>query len=127
MSKDTLELVEDRDYRLKWWLPEDQDYGATVGEDGRCPKKDKDTDIEWYTAEVVCFRLLKAHPDSDTFGLDSHGFWWSSKTAAAKVLRQIRSETKVALQVNGGAEAKWPEWAITAKANGWKPPKNWKP
>jgi hypothetical protein len=24
-------------------------------------------------------------------------------------------------------EKPWPEWAVKAKAEGWKPPKNWKP
>jgi hypothetical protein len=129
-TKDTLEVVEDREYRIKWWLSNDQDYGASVGEGGKLPTKTKSADLEyleWYTAEMVCFRLYKANPDSDTFGLDSQGFWWSSKSAATKVLSQIRSETKVALQVKGSSESDWPEWAVTAKANGWEPPNGWKP
>lgn len=105
-GKDRLEVVDDFRgyYRLQWWLPDEQDYGATVGENGKLPTKDKDTDIEWYTAEVVCFRLHRATPDSDTFGLDDRGFWWSSKARAAKVLTQIRAETKVALQAKGSQQ-----------------------
>lgn len=129
-DQDYLEVVEeDRDvYRLRWWLPEVDDYGATVGENGKAPSpRKKGDDIEWYTAEVVCFKLFKVLPDSNTFGLDSNGFWWASKALANKVLSQIRAETKVSLQANGESRAEWPEWAITAKANGWKPPKGWTP
>ena len=125
---DRLEVTDGpQGYYLRWWLPEEDDYGATVGESGTEPTRTKDIDIEWYTAEVVCFRCLKATPDSDTFGLDKQGFWWTSKSKANKVLAQIRAETKVALQAKGESGAEWPEWAITAKANGWKPPKGWKP
>lgn len=130
-DQDRLEVVEDLQgyYRIQWWLPEEEDYGATVGENGKAPTKSQSTDIEWYTAEAVCFRLHKAITDdgSDTFGLDSRGFWWSTKPKAAKVLTQILAETKVALSKGGCAESTWPEWAITAKAAGWKPPKGWKP
>lgn len=128
-NQDCLEVFDDfrGNYRLHWWLPEEEDYGAVVGEGGEVPTRDKSTDIEWYTAEVVCFQLHKATPDSDTFGLDSTGFWWSSKSRASSALAQIRSETRVALQAKGGSEASWPEWAVTAKVNGWKPPKGWKP
>lgn len=127
-DQDVLVVVEvGSEYRLQWWLPEDEDYGATVGEGGKAPTKGKNTDIEWYTAEVVCFRLYKATPDSDTFGLDGRGFWWSSKTGATKVLTQIRAETRIALQAKGESKEEWPDWAITAKAAGWKPPKGWKP
>jgi hypothetical protein len=125
-GRDSLKVVEsDDEYRLKWWISEDEDYGATVGERGELPTED--SDIEWYTAEVVCFRLYKANQDSDTFGLDYQGFWWSSKVRATKVLTQIHAETQVALSTGKGAENPWPDWAITAKAAGWKPPKGWKP
>jgi hypothetical protein len=126
---DILEVVEEdeHEYRLKWWIPENGDYGATVGESGTKPVKEKDTDIEWYTAEIVAHRLLKAKPDSDVFGLDKCGFWWSSKSAAATVLRQIRNETQLALRLEKESKDEWPEWAVTAAAAGWKPPKVWKP
>ena len=130
-SSDFLEVVEFNtdEYRLRWWLPEDDDYGAVVGEGGRLPTKKCKTieDIESYTAEAVAFRLLKAKPDSDVFGLDSQGFWWATKPAAASVLRQISSETQTAIKFASESKEGWPEWAVTALNAGWKPPKGWKP
>ena len=127
-DQDVLEVVDTGfEFRLQWWIPENEDYGATVGESGKEPVKDADTDLEWYTAEMVAFKLYRAKPDSDTFGLDKKGFRWASKSAATKVLAQIKAETRAALQSNKGSEKGWPEWATTALSNGWKPPKGWKP
>jgi hypothetical protein len=128
-DKDHLEVIEGANgyFRLQWWLPEEDDYGAIVGEAGSEPTKDNETDLEWYTAEIVCFRLHKANPDSDTFGLDSRGFFWTSKSGVSKVLSQINVETRGALQSKSTTQEGWPEWALTAKTNGWRPPKGWKP
>lgn len=37
-----------------------------------------------------------------------------------------RAATKQA-QSEEDADRPWPEWAETARANGWKPPKGWRP
>lgn len=127
-NQDVLEVVEDDPgYRIQWWIPENEDYGAMIGELGKEPDKAEETDLEWYTAEMVVFKLYRAQPDSDTFGLDARGFWFASKSGATRVLSQIKVETRAILQGEKGSEKSWPEWAVTAKANGWKPPKNWKP
>lgn len=121
MPKDHLEIISDhRGYRLQWFCVEESDYGAVVGEGFKAPTKN--SDLEWYTAEIVCYRALKADHDHEVFGRDAKGFWWDSRAAVTAALRQIKAETKAAL-----SEAPWPEWAIKAKAAGWKPPKGWKP
>jgi hypothetical protein len=43
-------------------------------------------------------------------------------TAATKALRAARAAIK-----SHKAAKPWPEWAITASAHGWKPPKGWAP
>lgn len=126
-DQDVLEVVEDGPgFRIQWWIQENEDYGAIVGEGGKEPTKEKDTDLEWYTAEMAVFKLYREKPDSDTFGLDRYGFWWSSKSAANKVVAAIKVETKAVLKAVGESTEGWPEWAVIARDNGWKPPRGWK-
>jgi hypothetical protein len=47
---------------------------------------------------------------------------WESKSDATKALRAARAAVKAAK-----AGKPLPEWAITATAAGWKPPKGWTP
>jgi len=54
--------------------------------------------------------------------IDQLGYGWKSKRGALKTLRRCRAELKSIRD-----DAPWPEWAKRAVAEGFKPPKGWRP
>lgn len=120
MSKDRL-FVDDRDrhcFRIAWYLAEDDDEGATLGEGDNYTT----TDLAQAKGEdrphiVACITAAV----TDGVAQDSRGYYWESRRAATTALRRI----SLAIKNDGGPP--WPEWATKAAAEGWKAPKGWKP
>lgn len=130
MAKDKLEVAEDGGmYWISWWLSDVEDYGASLGDDGaRCPysreqiKAEQDLEKRESMAFVIAAYSI-ALPSKPYSGHVPHrGFYWESRRDAEAALRQIKAEAKAILQGAG-----LPEWAKTALAQGWKPPRGWKP
>jgi hypothetical protein len=125
MDKGKLALSES--YQGKWrivWVFGEED-GGVLGqseEDGvePCPAfrpGDGETltaqeDWEHWTASNAVMTLSFTHRDEI-------GFFWDSDKKARKALGIAKKAMK--------QERPMPEWALTALANGWKAPKNWKP
>lgn len=111
---DRLVVFEDRyGYRIGWEC--DGDTGAVIGQDksdgtGPAPT-DRDAWEVW-----IASKLAK---ESGAYR-DGAAFCWESKSAALAVLRAIKLQFR-------NAERPLPEWATTALAAGWKPPKDWRP
>ena len=123
---DKLVVVEDRQagFRIQWQLDDDMfDTGGFLGQSKREPsnKVPKDQDSrEYWAYEKAGFQIIK-EGDQDTRGHDSTGFWWESHLEARTALTRIKAVATALMDVS------WPEWAKTALAAGWKPPKGWKP
>lgn len=114
MAKDKLMVVPDRwVHRIQWWIAEDGDMGAYLGErrsDGKGDPPKKAIDLPHWTA---CKAARETNPKRDT-----SGFYWESANAAGAALRVV----KAAL----AQERPLPDWAIKATAEKWTPPKGWK-
>lgn len=121
VAKDKLFVRDDdsrRVYRITWFLADDGDHGADLG-DG-----DEYTDADLADALgddrphiVACMAAAK----SDGVERDRRGYFWESHRDAATALRACN----IAIKNDGGPP--WPEWATKAAAEGWKAPKGWKP
>lgn len=119
MAKDRIVLDADRlGYFLAWYFPEEGDIGATLGESEYTEEqlaRAKPNDWEHVKATITASR---------TDGVErcgSDGYRWQSKTKAQAALRAINAAIK------DRASKPWPDWAVKAKAAGWKAPENWKP
>lgn len=112
-------------YRLTWYFTDVDDYGASLGE--TCyTQHDLETAIELddgtyemvgnrqHVQATIVVQDMRPKPEKD-----SDGFFWDSETEAREALRVVNTALK-----DGKV---WPQWAITAKEAGWKPPKDWKP
>jgi hypothetical protein len=100
-----LTLIEgSRGFNLAWFIPEIDDIGAVVGEDDR--------DLSW--EENAIRKAIKSLAD------DEFSF---SNSARAKKALALANE---ALWLAASGQT-WPEWALTAKAQGWTPPDGWTP
>lgn len=119
MAKDKLVIEPDKGfggsyrYRMWWWLAEDDDLGACIGQ-GKLwlnilEPKERD---EW-ECWIVEKTLLDTGVDHDT-----SGFYWETETQARVALKLANEAIK--------QDRALPEWAKTALAQGWKPPKGWK-
>jgi len=121
VAKDKLCVIEGRygyDHRIAWFLAEDGDFGAVLGDGDRYTHADlKKASGDDRAHILACLTAAK----SDGVTRDRDGFSWETRTKATAALRMIN----LALKTDGGAP--WPEWAIRAKAEGWKEPKGWKP
>ena len=106
MSKDRLVVHEDRHgYRIVWFLADEQDHGATLGEGwSRCDDDDP------YGDHGIATRAAKK-----TLGVerDERGFYWESRSVAQTALKVIKAALK-----NKPLE----DWEQKALAAGWKPP-----
>lgn len=121
MSKDKIVVLERENgyyrlqYRLQWYIAEDDDYGLTIGEEKFSAKPPENREeYETWVAHKVC-NELKQLGDAQK---DRDGFFWESKADANYALRTVNLELK--------QERPLPEWAKMAIKNGWKAPKGWK-
>mgnify|MGYP003494096662 FL=1 len=112
---DQLVVDEDRRgyFRITWYLADEGEMGATLGDGGDIGQGEAPTeraDYEHWLACKTCHESGAAR--------DGNGFHRESEKNARVVLRQIREALK--------QDRPLPEWAKTALAAGWKPPKGWK-
>lgn len=97
------------DYRIAWIL-EDGEEGLVLGP----AETGHGSDVESRAASIA---LEDIGTESD-----AEGFYWDSLSAAKRALSVAKAAAKAAI-----ANIPYPEWAKTAIANGWKPPRGWKP
>lgn len=107
-------------YRLTWYFPDIDDYGACLGETS-FTQKDLTAALEADdgTTDKVGDRLhvlanLTVQQMKPKVSKDSSGFTWESESAARRALKIVNTA------LEGGKS--WPQWAIAAKDAGWKPP-----
>lgn len=118
MSKDRLTATSDYygQWRLAWYLSEDDDFGACLGDDGVPDRRPEPRgDYEHYLATWVAARTRGVQQDSD-------GLYWESKTQAQAALRAVNAGLKAARDARP-----LPDWAREALAAGWRAPKGWQP
>lgn len=102
--------------RLTWWIEEDSDFGASVG-DGYKPKetepsREKDEEKwRWWVAERV------ALPFADLERGYSGGFEFESVAKARAALAAIKMAWSAKRPMN-----EHEKWCLS---QGWKPPKGW--
>lgn len=107
--------IDDRSegFYIAWYIPEDSDFGAYVGEDSAPPKPPEDKE-GW-----ECWVAHKAvEPLADD--KDDRGFVFETEKKAKLALAAADDALS-----NG--HTPWPAWAIQAKDAGWTPPEGWKP
>jgi hypothetical protein len=117
MSKDKLD-IDERNYvsRIGWWIAEDGDFGLFLG------------NIELSTLDdasetrAACDAIRSLPQALQPMNIQNDEWEWDSRTAATKALRTARAAMKLVAE-----NRPLPAWAATALANGWKPPKGWKP
>jgi hypothetical protein len=103
-------------YALIWFI--DGEEGLRIGEDWHTllDVSKESVDVEQREDWVCAHIAFSFSPDYlEPF------FLWDSRSRAADALRAIKSALKM-----HRANKPLPEWAQTALAQGWKPPKNWK-
>ena len=119
----------DHYYRIYWVLAIDyyDNTGAILGQEGgenicmNMPKQLEKLKTSQDDREHVAITYL-IYKEKLYDALDRLGYGWSSKSSALKVLRRCRAELK-SIRDN----IPWPDWAKRAVAEGFKPPKGWKP
>ena len=118
MKRIPLRIIDDRyGHRIVWYSEEDGEEGSQLGDARDVTQAKVDAavgdDKEYFLSHLVA---------SKTKGLSLYGgsFCWESHADAKAALAMVK--TAIA-----NIEHPWPEWALTAKANGWKAPKGWKP
>lgn len=106
-----------RECRLAWF-DEDDGEGGCIGDCGPCEMSAITSETNRSDREVIVANVTASKTDG--VSKDSSGFYWEDYASANHALKQI----KIALK---NIEHPWPEWALKAKAAGWKSPKGWKP
>jgi hypothetical protein len=101
-------------YRIGWYLEEEEDMGATLGELDVSDIPESEWDYKMAVKTIISL------PDIEK---DIYGFYWETKSQATKVLKIIKTATTTYKKSKG----ELPDWAKKALAAGWKPPKGWKP
>ncbi len=113
---DKLVVVEE-DYRwlIQWELDDGEDLGGYLcqsKDDGEgSPPADRGEWEHWAASKAV-----RSAPAVNLKG--SAGAWWESEKEARAALRIANEAIK--------QERALPEWAHTALAQGWKPPRGWR-
>lgn len=111
MAKDRLVVDgENYAYYLRWYLPDESDYGCTIGED-KMPSEPSPDDVEKW--ENWC--AYKVASESRGANPSSAGYFWESKSLAVAALAAIKHAWR-----NSRPLADWEQKAIAA---GWKPPR----
>lgn len=109
-----LAIDDSEDIGIGWIIPDDNEFGAYVGDmryDSPVAPKDKETWEAW-----AVYQAVKPFAEGMT---QLNGFYFGSKKKAQLAL-QAANDALI-------SNAPWPEWAVRAKAAGWAPPKGWKP
>ena len=108
-------------YRIGWFLTEDDEFGAMLG-DHRYTEAElaKMTSGDDRDCALAYLAAIKTEGVQQGRYNGSDCLWWESRSAVTKALRAIKAAV-------ANADHPWPEWAVKAKAEGWTPPKGWKP
>jgi len=115
--KDTLiigqRMGETGRYRIQWAFP-DGELGGYLGQDkndgSEDPPEDRDAWDHWAASKAVMGLPGSDRDDTSTF--------WETEAGARVALRLAKAALKQVKPL--------PDWAKTALAEGWKPPKGWK-
>ncbi len=112
----SLEMYEERYViRIRWIV--DDDCGADLGEDVYTKEDLDKADADSRDHILACLTAAQTTGVSR----DERGYYWEGNSHATNAFRLINT----ALKNDPGVP--WPEWAMRAKAEGWKPPRGWKP
>lgn len=109
---------QDGAYRIAWFIPEDGEFGAYVGDRDLSEEMGSGTDEDKKSMWEVMTADAAAKPFS--CGKNSYGYEFENEKQAKLAL--LAANTSL---LTGGAPM--PEWATKAMAAGWKPPHGWKP
>lgn len=116
MSKDKLVIEESRSpygFRIWWYLADEQEMGACIGEGKMWEQKKAPAHPEEWEAWTVETAIKSLDPS-----FDCQGFYFETITEARSALKVAKEALK--------QKRPLPEWAKTALKHGWKPPKGWK-
>lgn len=105
-------------WRLTWYFPDEQEEGGWIGDEHGIEAR---PEPERGSEDWRVWRAVKVALECGAT-YDSHGLCFEEKSAGTKALRRIKAEWKAA-----ESEVPWPEWALKAVSEGFKPPKCWKP
>lgn len=131
MPKDKLVIETDGYwYYLQWYLAEDRDLGGVIGESTSLRSlvliekaMQKQLAPDEQEACVVHRTALQCGAQVVTVGRGiGTVFAWETLAGARTALAAIKAGL-----LADASKRPWPDWAIKAKAAGWKPPKGWKP
>ena len=105
----------DRGFSIGWYDSVDGDFGLMLSD-----RDEDETDLETIAA-VKAISAMKTKPLYDS----QVGQWvWDSARQAGAALRVAKEAIKLA---QSKKFKPMPPWAVAALAEGWKPPKGWKP
>ena len=105
--------------RIAWFFPEDEDFGAYVGDRDVSEARDEDTDED----KKAKWEIMTADAAAKPFSCGKSMLYGYEFETEKKAKLAILAANESLL--NDGAPM--PEWAVKATAAGWKPPKGWKP
>jgi hypothetical protein len=113
-----LDIDESRyEIKIAWYLPDEGDFGLYLANESHS---------KWEGAEEtnVAIDVLRDYWKSKGWALPSEGrdFEFESRSQAKEALRLINARLFYL-----GENKPLPEWAKKALAEGWNPPKGWKP
>src|SRR5882762_6400461 len=114
MSDPTLivEVTRGYEWRLVWYFPDENDTGATFGDEGESTGQELFEQNAGYSAAKLTHGCER----------DKIGFYWNTEPQAKRAKTAINAAIKSAR-----SKRPLPDWAIKAIAAGWKAPKGWKP
>lgn len=142
------DFYESGDGALIWLIEGDaDDIGGAVGQDHKnletmrrrydqitaslsermtaSKRREYEADLEYLAVELAAAEYAEQNPDSIRFSHHVYGFVADTKSDMARFKRVCNTALKAERAKR--RDVPWPEWAIKATAEGWKPPKGWKP
>jgi len=114
----------DGEWRIVWWL-DDDDHGAILGEI-LYTQEDLDREPDQETRDHIAASLAVQALGPER-GTAYRSFFWEQRSDAVKALAVAKAAIKADRLLGKEEHRGWPSWALTALANGWTPPKKWKP
>jgi hypothetical protein len=115
--------IDERDegFYLAWYIPEDGDFGAYLGENtgkyGPPYKCNEHREVGISESIVASFAMDK----EDYIGVTSRGYCFERSKDSKECLRMINEA------LLSGEDNPWPDWAKKASEAGWIPPVGWNP
>lgn len=128
-------------FRVSWY-DDDEGEGGSLGQEhsrgveamdaSMAKAKERRTSEDWEHYEYLYVERAAQQwyaalgPRATEVTIATVGYVLENERLARELLKVGRNAVKNAkLEWDSGVP--WPEWARTAQANGWKPPKGWKP